>query len=564
LNAGLAVAVMLVPQSMAYALLAGLPPQIGLYASIVPLLVYALLGTSRVLAVGPVAMVSVLVAAGISQLDPASASEYFLLALTLALMTGLIQLALGIFRVGFIVNFLSHPVLSGFVSAAAIVIGASQLKHVLGLSIPRTDHFYDDIMVAVQQRGQINFATLIIATASITILVYFKTRLGTQLKRLGVPDILIMPITKSSPLTVVALGTLAVWLFGLNENSGVAIVGTVPAGLPPLTTPSFNLDVWQTLLPMALTISLVGYMSSISIAKSLASKRRQKVDADQELIALGVSNMGAAFTGGFPVTGGLARSVVNFSAGANTPLASLFSAGLIALTLLFLTPLFYYLPNAVLAAIILVAVSSLFDFKTFKQAWRYNHSDALSLLITFFAVLIVNIESGILIGAGASLMLFLWRTSRPHSAIIGRLGDTEHFRNVFRHDVYTNPRILMIRVDESLYFPNAQYLDDALLHAVADNPAIDHLVLVCSSVNYIDASALEVLRALRSELKNAGVTFHLAEVHGPVMDRLKHIGFVAEMGAGKIFLSPHEALETLERDLEAADAQKQSISAVGN
>ncbi|NDJ62156.1 MAG: solute carrier 26 family protein [Chloroflexi bacterium] len=545
LIAGVIVAVMLVPQSMAYALLAGLPAQSGLYISIVPLVIYGLLGTSRTLAVGPAAMVSLLVATGISQIGPQSLAETILVAITLALLTGLIQLGMGLFRLGFMVNFLSHPVLSGFVSAAGIVIAASQLKHILGIDIPRSEHFYEQIVYAVEHISQINFVALAISVGSIGILLYFRSGLGALLHRIGLAEGVIVPLTKTGPLVVVVLGTLLVWGFGLRDSAGISIVGTVPAGLPPLTMPSFDLADWSAMLPVALTIALVGYMESISIAKSLASKRRQKIDPDQELVALGTANIGAAFTGGYPIAGGLSRSVVNFTAGANTGLASIITAALIGLTLLVLTPLFFYLPNAVLAAIILVAVTKLFDFETPRHAWQYNKADAISLGATFAAVLLVGIETGILVGAGAALALYLWRTSRPHVAIIGRIGETEHFRNVLRHETTTDPRVLMVRIDESLYFPNAQYLEDVLLSAVADNPAVDHLVLVCSAVNYIDTSALEVLRGLLHELRDAGVTFHLAEVKGPVMDRLEQVGFLDEFGRDHIYLSAHQAMQTL-------------------
>lgn len=543
--AGVVVAVMLIPQSMAYAMLAGLPPKVGLYASIVPLMIYALLGSSRSLAVGPVAMVSLLVASGISQLEPQSTAQYLGMALVLALQVGIIQLLMGVLRVGFLVNFLSHPVLSGFVSAAAIVIGVSQIKHLVGLNIPRSEFIFEPVIHTAQHAASINLTTLFIAVLSMAVLFYFKFSLGGYLKKLGLSDNVIVPLTKTGPLVVVFIGILITGMFNWSETASVSIVGDVPAGLPAFTMPLFDIDLWQALFPTALTISLVGFMESISIAKSLASKKRQKVDADQELVALGAANIGAAFTGAYPVTGGLSRSVVNFTAGANTGLASLITAGLIALTVLFFTPLFYHLPNAVLAAIIMVAVVGLVDFKTFKHTWQYDKLDTASLVVTFFAVLFAGIENGILLGAAVSIALYLWRTSRPHTAVVGRIGDTEHFRNVKRHDVTTYDGVLLVRIDESLYFSNAQYLENYLLGSVADHSDIDDLVLVCSAVNYIDSSALDVLEALIEELHDAGVRLHLAEVKGPVMDRLKHIGFVDKIGAERIHLSTHAAVKTL-------------------
>lgn len=545
LIAGVIVAIMLVPQSMAYALLAGLPPQVGLYSSIVPLLIYGLLGTSRALAVGPVAIVSLLVAAGVSQFAPQSTGEYISLVLTLALLVGIIQLGMGLIRVGFLVNFLSHPVLSGFTSAAALVIGFSQLRHVLGIDIPRSDQIHQTIFYALQNLHATNLTTLLIAGFSIATLLYFKLAAQGHLMHLGIPAHIAIPLTKVGALVAVILGTLTVWLLGLNERAAVSIVGAVPAGLPPLTVPVFDLEVIRMLLPTAATISLIGFMESISVAKSLASRRRQKIDANQELVALGAANLGAAFTGGYPVTGGISRSVVNFTAGANTGLASIITAGLITLTVLLFTPLFFYLPNVVLATVIIVAVLNLIDFATFRHAWAYDKSDALSLLATFFAVLIVGIEAGILVGVAASLTLYLWRTSRPHIAIVGQLGDTEHYRNVLRHDVRTYPHIMAVRVDESLYFPNAQYLENVLLNAIAENPDVEHLVLVCSAVNYIDASALEVLESLIRELREAGTNLYLAEVKGPVMDRLKRVGFIERLGSERVFMSTHQAMQTL-------------------
>lgn len=545
LIAGVIVTVMLVPQSMAYAQLAGLPPEIGIYASIVPLLIYGLLGSSRVLAVGPVAIVSLIVATSINQLGPENMSQYLQLAITLALLVGIIQLLMGLLRIGFMVNFLSHSVLAGFINAAAIVIALSQLKHLLGVDMPRTEHTHETVAELLRHLGQVNAVTLLIGGISIALLVFFKRNLAGLLKSWKVPDNLILPISRSGPLIVVLFGVLSVTLFDLNASAGVAIVGTVPAGLPDLTTPTFDLGVWQQMLPLALSIALIGYMESISVAKSLASKKRQKVDANQELVAIGSANLGAAFTGAYPVAGGIGRSVVNYSAGANTGLASIITAALMAFTVIFLTPLFYNLPQAVLAAIIVVAVAGLIDLNVFRNTWRYNKADAASLGVTFLAVLFIGVETGILLGVATAIVLYLWRTSQPHYAIVGRIGDTEHFRNVERHPVETYTRVVAVRVDESLYFPNAQYLENILLGVVADNPQVEHVVLVCSAVNYIDMSALEVLEALVDELHDSGVQFCLAEVKGPVMDRLERAGFVEHIGRDNIYMSTHAAVETL-------------------
>lgn len=542
--AGFIVAVMLVPQGMAYALLAGLPPEVGLYASILPLIIYGLLGSSRALAVGPVAIVSLLVASGIAPLAETGSAAYLQLAIVLALMVGVFQLVMGLVRLGFLVNFLSHPVLAGFTSAAALVIGFSQLKHLLGISIPRLA-FFELLEYTAVHITETNLVTFALGGSGILILLYFKRGLGKQLTRLGVPASWVLPITKAAPLVIVVLGTALVWGFQLDAEAGVAIVGDVPAGLPPLTMPIFELELWQQLLPTALVISFVGYMESIAVAKSLASKRRQKVDANQELLALGAANLGAMFTGGYPVTGGFSRSVVNFDAGANSGLASIITAVLIALTVIFLTPVFYFLPRAMLAAIVIVAVAGLVDIKTFRHVWQYNKADAASFIVTFVAVLAIGVENGILIGVGVAMMLFIWRSSRPHVAVVGRIGESEIYRNVQRHQVQCWPNVVAVRIDESLYFANSKFLEDTVLGLIADQPEVDHFVLIGSAVNFIDASALETLESLLRQLKDAGVQLHLAAIKGPVLDGLRAIGFIDHLSEQYVHLTTNDAMKAI-------------------
>lgn len=539
--AGFIVAVMLVPQGMAYALLAGLPPEVGLYASILPLIIYGLLGSSRSLAVGPVAIVSLLVATGIAPLAEAGSGAYLQLALTLALLVGIIQALMGLVRLGFLVNFLSHPVLAGFTSAAALVIGFSQLKHLLGIPMPRLE-FFELLRYAATHLPEINWVTLAVGGGSILVLLYFKAGLGQQLHRRGLPAQWVLPVTKSAPLVIVVLGTALVWGLQLDQRAGVAIVGDVPVGLPSFTLPTVDLAVWQQLLPTALVISFVGYMESIAVAKSLASKRRQKVLANQELVALGVANLGAMLTGGYPVTGGFSRSVVNYDAGANSGLASIITAVLIALTVIFLTPVFYFLPQAVLAAIVMVAVAGLVDVKTFRHVWQYNKADAISFVVTFVAVLAVGVENGILFGVAVAMLLFIWRSSRPHVAVVGRLANSEIYRNVLRHQVQCWPEVVAVRIDESLYFANSKFLEDTVLGLIADQPEVAHLVLIGTAINFIDASALETLEGLLRQLKDAGVQLHLAAIKGPVLDRLRAIGFVDHLGDQFVHLTTHDAM----------------------
>lgn len=545
LTAGIIVASLLIPQGMAYALLAGLPPQVGLYASILPQIIYAFLGTSRFISVAPVAVDSLMVAAAVGSLAAENTPEYLGLAFLLALMVGLVEILMGVLRLGFLVNFLSQAVISGFISAAAIIIGFSQVKHLLGLKIPQTESFIRLLTYIAQEIAAINWVTFTLGFVSILVLVYFHQELGKQLQKQGFTEQTITPVTKSAPLLLVIGTSLLVWLLRLDQFAGVKIVGEIPKGLPSVTIPSIDFNHMQALLPAAFAISFVGFMEAFAVGKFLASKRRQKVDANQELIALGAANLSAALSGGYPVTGGLSRSVVNFSANANTPLASMITALMIALTVMLLTPLFYFLPQTCLAAIILVAVSNLLDFGTLKRLWAYNRADAIAWLTSFVAVLATSVEKGILVGAAMSILLHLWRTSRPHIAIVGRVGETEHFRNVLRHNVKTCPHVLAVRVDASLYFVNTKYLEDYLLKVVTDHPEVKHLVLVCSAVNFIDGSALETFKDLIVDFKNRGIEFYMSEVKGPVMDQLAKVGFVDELGRDHIFLTTDQAMQAL-------------------
>lgn len=545
LVAGLVTAIMLIPQSMAYAQLAGLPPQIGLYASVIPLAIYALLGTSGQLSVGPVAITSLAVFAGVSALAEPGSPRYITLVLMLALMVGVVKLVLGFLRLGAVMNFVSHPVLAGFTSASALIIAAGQLKYLLGYPITG-EHFHEVILSAVAGLGKTNPAILAIGVTSIVLLLFFRTQLRPLLKRhTKLPPTAVTLLVSGAPLVTVVLGILAAWLLQLDQTAAVKIVGAIPQGFAPFTLPALNPTDLQALLPTAMTIVFISVVESIAVAKALASKRRQVIDPDQELVALGAANVAAGFTGGYPVTGGFARSVVNDQAGAVTGLASLVTAASIGLIVLFFTPLFYYLPQSVLAATVIVAVLGLFKPREALHIWHLNRGDAITWGVTFAAVLALGIELGILAGVALSLILFLWRTSRPHIAVVGRVGQSEHYRNVLRHSVQTWPQVAAVRVDESLYFANTRYLEDALLRIVADQPDVKQLVLICNAINFVDASALETLSALVDELTAAGVTLHLAEVKGPVMDRLERAGFVAKIGADHIHLSVHQAMQKL-------------------
>ena len=540
LLAAVIVTVMLIPQSLAYAMLAGLPPYVGLYASIAPLLLYALFGSSRVLAVGPVAVVSLMTAAAIDRIAAAGTPEYWGAALLLALLSGLMLVAMGLLRLGFIANLLSHPVISGFISASGILIAASQLKHILGVSAGG-DTLFEIGANLVAAVGEANPVTMVIGVSVVAFLFWVRKRLKPLLLQARMPSRLADFLTKAGPVAAVIVSTLVVALFDLQ----VKVVGAIPQGLPPLTMPPLDLGLARELLAPALLISLIGFVESVSVAQTLAAKRRQRIDPNHELMGLGTANLAAAFTGGYPVTGGFARSVVNFDAGAETPLAGVITAVGIAITAMFLTPLFFFLPQATLAATIIVAVLSLVDLASMRRTWTYSKADFTAMAVTILLVFTEGVETGVLAGVTVSIALFLWRTSRPHMAIVGQVPGTEHFRNILRHSVATSPRVLSVRVDESLYFANARYLEDRIYDMVATRPQIEHVVLMCSAVNMIDASALESLEAISDRLKSAGVTFHLSEVKGPVMDALQRSDFFTHL-TGQVFLSQHAAMQALE------------------
>lgn len=540
LMAAVIVTIMLIPQSLAYALLAGLPPEAGLYASILPIMLYAVFGTSRALAVGPVAVVSLMTAATLGEVAAQGSAGYAAAALTLAALSGAILLAMGLFRLGFVANFLSHPVIAGFITASGLLIAASQLKHILGIEA-HGHTLLDLVATLVRHLPQTNWITLIIGASAIVFLFWVRKGLAPLLARLGLPNGVKSALVKAGPVAVVVVTTLAVWGFDLNQ-SGVQIVGAVPQSLPPFTLPPVPLDLLRQLLLPAFLISLIGFVESISVAQTLAAKKRQRIDPDQELIGLGAANIGAALTGGFPVTGGFSRSVVNFDAGAETPAAGAFTAIGLAIAALLLTPLIYYLPKATLAATIIVAVLSLVDFSILSRSWHYSKSDFAAVAITILLTLGMGVEAGVTAGVLLSILLHLYKSSKPHIAEVGRVPGTEHYRNILRHKVITDPAVVTLRVDESLYFANARFLEDQIHNRVARDPAIRHVILQCSAINAIDLSALESLEMINTRLKEMNVSLHLSEVKGPVMDRLKSQHFLQEM-TGKVFLTQFEAAE---------------------
>ncbi len=544
LVAAVIVTVMLIPQSLAYALLAGLPAQVGLYASILPLVLYALFGTSRTLSVGPVAVVALMTAAALAPVADAGSPEYVAGAVLLGVMSGLILLVMGVLRLGFLANFLSHPVISGFITASGLVIAASQLKHILG--IEASGHNLLEIGSSLLSNlGDIHPPTVAIGSGALLFLVLSRKKLKPLLERLGMGQRMADIVTKMAPILAVFATTLLAWWLGLGSR-GVSLVGGIPRGLPEFTLPPMELSLWKQLAVGALLISVVGFVESVSVGQTLAAKRRQRIDPDQELVGLGAANLGAGFSGGMPVTGGFSRSVVNFDAGAETPAAGLFTAVGIALATLFLTPAIAYLPVATLAATIIVAVATLIDLPALVRTWRYSRSDFGAMLATILLTLLYSVEAGIVAGVTLSIGLFLYRTSRPHSAVIGRVPGTEHFRNVLRHQVELCPKVTFLRVDESLYFANARFLEETVMDLVTRQPELRDLVLVCPAVNQVDASALESLEAINERLTDAGVRLHLSDVKGPVMDRLKETVLLKKLG-GEVYLSAFEAWQALTR-----------------
>lgn len=514
LLAGLTVAVMLVPQGMAYALLAGMPPVAGLYASTVPLVAYALIGSSRALAVGPVAIMSLLTLAGVGALAEPGSGEFIALAGMLALMVGALQLALGLLRGGVIVAFLSHAVVSGFTSAAAIVIALSQLRHLVGIPVD-SGHPLATLAEVLRRIGEAHPATVALGLGAVALLLIGR-RLAPR-----------FPV----PLVVVAAATALVAALGLGD-AGVRTVGVVPAGLPIPSLPDAPLSALWSLVPTALTIAFIGFMESVAVGRTLAAKDGERIDADRELAGLGLANLAAGVLTAFPVTGGFSRSAVNHQAGARSGLASIVTAALVALTLLVLTPLFVHLPQAALAALVIVAVAGLVDLREPGHLWRVRRSDAVTLAVTFAATLLIGVEPGILIGVAFSLAVFVWRSAFPHVAVMGRLDEQGVWRNVARYpEARSSDALVVLRPDASLYFANATYLRDVVERALAERPGVAGLVLDLSAVNDVDAVGLDGLERLMAELDQRGLEVHLAGMKGPVRDVAARAGWPARHAA---------------------------------
>lgn len=536
LVAGLTVGVMLIPQGMAYAMIAGLPPIYGLYAATIPLIIYAILGTSRQLAVGPVAMVSLLTASAIGTMAEGGSELYILLAITLAFLVGVIQFSLGVFRLGFLVNFLSHPVISGFTSAAALIIGLSQLKHLLGVEIARSHHVHEILLGAIEQFEAINWVTVAIGVGGIFLIK------GSKKINKALPG----------PLLAVVFGIIVVIAFSLTQQ-GVKIVGEIPNGLPSFSMPDFSMDTLGVLIPTALAISLVSFMESIAVAKAIQAKHKNyKVDSNQELIALGMSNIGGSFLQSFPVTGGFSRTAVNDQSGAKTGLASVISALLIIVTLLFLTSWFYYLPKAILASVIMVAVFGLIDVKEARHLWHADRSDFWMLIVTFVSTLALGIEMGIGIGVILSLAMIIFRTTKPHIAELGKVPGTSLYRNIYRFkEVTDRPDLLIIRFDAQLYFANINYFADKIEELSAQKgDSLKAIILNFDSINNIDSSASHAIEELLENFQARKIRILFSGVKGPVRDAMKRSNLTQKIGEQHFFMSVQDTVDFFDNTLK--------------
>ena len=540
--AGIVVLFITVPQAIAYAFLAGLPAQAGLYAAILSLVCYSLFGSSKVLAVGPTAIIAMMTLEAVSDHATPGTSDYVLVATQLAMMTGLVLLFLRVINFGAVISFLSHAVVSGFITAAATLIMLNQIPTILGLPTPSETDFVSVIGFLAGESASFNKYSLTLGLIAVVLLLLCKQPLVNLLSRRGFSEVWINALSRSAPMYAVVLSVAYVFFTGQDQR--MPIVGDIPAGLPALQNLAFDIDQASKLLPSALLIAMVVFMESTSIGTAVAVKRREKINPNQELVGLGFANLGASVVGGFPVAGSFARSIVNHSSGAATQLAGVVTAILVLVVLIGFGWFFYYLPKSILAAIIVLPAWQLIDWGGVRKTFSFNTADGVTFLFTFVSVLLLGVESGILMGIGISFVLLIRSSSKPHIAEVGRWQGTEHFRNVLRHEVETYPNVLAIRIDESFYFVNSRYIETYVINRVTDDPEIKDVLLICTATNFIDTSGLEMLELLAESLEELGVTLHLAEVKGPVMDKLKETEFFAKM-KGQIYFTTDIAMKEL-------------------
>ena len=540
LVAAIIVTILLVPQALAYALLAGLPPQAGIYASIFPLAVYALLGSSRQLSVGPTAVVSLMTAAAIAVIPE---GQRLVSAAALALMTGGFMLIFGLLKSGFIMNFVSRPVVSAYITGAGLLIIISQLRHVFGVQAGGQTALAL-IRSLIAEISETKAVALLVGGGSIFALWSVKKYLAYGLYKLGVKPSRARLGARIAPIFVVLISIALSAGLNLSERYGLRVVGDIPAGLPSFALPNLGLPDYEALVIPALIIAVVAFVDSMTIAQTLAARSRSRVDPDKELLGLGISNFFSGMTGGYPVNGSLSRSAVNFSAGAQTPIAGVLAAAFMTLTALLLTPYLTQLPLATLAALIIVACFSMMEFDNIWRTWVYSRTDGMTAVATFLAVLLLGVQWGVLVGVILAMALHIRATLKPHMARVGRFPGTEHYRDAERFNVETDPEIVTLRIDESLYYANARYLEDKVARLLLEHTEMTDMILMCPAVNKIDASALSSLHEINKRLMSANVKLHISELHSHVRERLHRSSFIEQL-SGQIFLSQHEAIEAL-------------------
>ncbi len=531
---------MLVPQGMAYSMLAGLPPIMGLYASMIPMIMYALVGGSTTLSIGPVAIISMMTFATLNPMFTPGSPVYIEAAMLLALLVGIISLLLGMLRFGFLIQLISHPVIKSFIIASALLIALGQFKFLVDLPL-NGNNMPEFIQSVWQYISQTHVYSLIFGIASILFLIYVPKLLHSQAiqSRIGSTNFFI----KAVPLFLVIIAISLTAHFNL-QDFGIKTVGEIPSGFPPISVPHWNLDLVVKLLPGAFMIAMISFVESLSIAQATALQQRSNLNSNQELVALGLANISAGLTSAFPVTGSLSRTVVNADSGAKTPMAGVLSSLLIIAVTLYFTGFFKQLPLVILAATIIVSIWKLVDFKPFFDTWRYSKADGIAMWVTFFGVVFIDISTGLIIGIISTFILMLWRISRPHMAIIGLVQGTQHFRNVQRHHVMTSPEIMSIRIDENLSFLNTNALKGFLINAISQQPHLQHVIINCSSVSSIDYSALEMLEEINAELSKLNIRLHFSEVKGPVMDKLQQSKLLKHL-SGQIYLTHYLAIQDL-------------------
>lgn len=545
--AGTVTATLLIPQTLAYSLLAGLPPQMGIYAAIIPTILYALLGSSRTSVVGPVAVQAVMIAAALSAFVAAHPDAGPGGALMIAAMSGALLLGMGALRMGWLTNFISRPVLSGFSTGAAIFIISTQLGAVLGLRTPGGSPL-NSVLSLFEGISASHVQTAWFGLGALLFLLLAKQPLIWLFRVLGLPVQAAVMLGRAAPLFAVALATLASLALGAS-SLGVKVIGEIPHTLPSASLAVLNLQGWMELMPSAVLIAVVGYVETISVAKVLAFRRRQKIDPDQELVALGVANLGAAGFGAMPVAGGFTKSSANFEAGAQSQFSAVVAALWVGLVAAVFTGLLQELPRAVLSSIIIVAVWKLIDLQSLRRNWQFSRGDGASQLATISGVLLLGVEEGLLVGALLAAALFLYRTSRPYIVELGRIPGTEHFRSALRRQVETYPHLLIIRIDESLYFANTPRVESELQRLVVDHPKASDVVLVMSAVGHIDASSLEMLEQFEHELSASNIRLHLSECKGPLLEQLQNTLLMRRIGMSRVHLTTYAALAATTPDL---------------